>query len=49
MNKAKDLQSLEAMTGAYDRKSFEHFIKEYEEFKQTIKKMPEPAELQGIK
>ena len=42
MDKAKDLQSLEAM-------SFEHFIKEYEELRQTIKKMPEQAELQGIK
>ena len=49
MDKAEDLQSLEAMSGTYSRQSFERFIKEYEEFRQTIKKMPEQAELQGIK
>ena len=49
IDKAEDLQSLEAMSGTYARQSFERFIKEYEEFRQTIKKMPEQAELQGIK
>ena len=49
MDKAEDLHSLEAMSGTYARQCFERFIKEYEEFRQTIKKMPEQAELQGIK
>ena len=41
MDKAEDLQSLNSMSGTYAKQSFESFIKEYEEFRQTIKKMPE--------
>ena len=38
MDKVEDLQSLEAMSGAYARQSFERFVKEYEEFRQTIRR-----------
>ena len=37
------------MSGTYAGQLFEHFMKEYEEFRQTIKKMLEQAELQRIK
>ena len=42
-------QVTEAMSGTYmyARQSFKCFIKEYEEFRQTIKKMPEEADLRN--
>ena len=49
IDKVEGLQSLEVMSGTYAKQSFERFMKEYEEFRQNIKKMPEQAELQGIK
>ena len=38
IDKAEDLQSLEAMSGTYARQSFERFIKEYEEFRQQSRR-----------
>ena len=41
IDKVEDLQSLEAMSGTYARQSFKRFMKEFKDFRQTIKEITE--------
>ena len=47
-DKARDLTGTEDMVGVYARQSYEHLITEYKEFRQSIKKMSDFAELKRL-
>ena len=48
-DEARDLTGTEDMVGVYARQSYEHLVTEYKEFRQSIKKMSDFAELKHLR